>query len=293
MVSAKYLTPYILITAFTYVFAKDAVSHASPFVYGALTSFVSFLTFFVITRGKLVLNRDTGVFSIFYWGAGACLLVGLNYISASQSAVLTFTMPLIVIPLSVYILHERATRVEVFGALIGFSGIVVYSIPLLSGSVTLLGTVVTIGDACFWALFSIYMSKLKFQSPAQTMASASLIGFLIYGVLSFADFHVQPSLNLAFDVVYLGVFAWALNQFLWMAMIKTEKLAKLSTLTFAAPIVTLIYGVASTQVVPSIISVSGVVLIFAGIYISNLLGRRSADRGRALEPPSSSQDRGS
>lgn len=282
MASAKYLFPYILITAFTYVFAKDALSYASPFVYGALTTFVTCIAFFVVTRGKLILNKDTILFSVFYWLSGACLLLGLNFISSSQSAILSFTMPLIAIPLSVYVLAERASRVEAYGAVIGFAGIVVYNLPLLGGTVTLIGVGLTLGDAFFWALFSVYMRKLRLQDPAQTLATGALVSFLFYGALSFTDFSFRPSLNLAFDVGFLGIIAWALNPFLWMALLRTEKLAKLTTLIFIAPLVTLVYGVATTGVVPSYITLGGVVLIFVGIYTSNILGGRDAD---LVQPP--------
>ncbi len=283
MASAKYLAPYILITAFTYVFAKNALSYASPFVYGALTTFVTCVTLFIVTRGKLVLNMDTVLFSVFYWLAGACLLTGLNYISSSQSAILSFTMPLIAIPLSVYVLRERASKVEAYGAVVGFVGIIVYNIPLLNGTPTLIGVGLTLGDAFFWALFSVYMRKLRLQDTTQTLATGALVSFLFYAALSLIDFRFQPSLNLAVDIGFLGVIAWALNPFLWMALLKTEKLSRLTTIVFMAPVVTLIYGVATTGVIPSYVTLAGVVLIFAGIYVSNILGARSAESVRAPE----------
>ncbi|MDA4137373.1 MAG: DMT family transporter [Thaumarchaeota archaeon] len=282
MASFRYLAPYILITAFTYVFAKDALSYASPFVYGALTTLVCCVVLFIITRGKLVLNRDTILFAVFYWLSGACLLLGLNFISAAQSAILSFTMPLMAIPLSVYVLGEKASRIEAYGAVVGFVGVVVYNIPLLGGTVTLIGVGLVLGDAFFWALFSVYMRKLRLQDPIQTLATGSLVSFLFYGALSFADFSFRPSLNLLFDVGFLGVVAWALNPFLWMALLRTEKLAKLTTLIFIAPVVTLVYGAATTGVIPSYITLGGVALIFIGIYTSSILGGRSAD---AVSPP--------
>jgi hypothetical protein len=71
-----------------------------------------------------------------------------------------------------------------------------------------------------------------------------------------------------------------------MVLARTEKLAKLSTMLFMAPVVTLIYGVATTGVIPSYITVAGVVLIFAGIYTSNILGKKvgNAD-GKVVAPP--------
>jgi drug/metabolite transporter (DMT)-like permease len=49
-----------------------------------------------------------------------------------------------------------------------------------------------------------------------------------------------------------------------------------------APVVTLIYGVATTGSIPSYVTLAGVVLIFAGIYVSSILGARSAESVQAL-----------
>jgi drug/metabolite transporter (DMT)-like permease len=274
LASAKYLIPYILITAFTYVFAKNATGYSSPFVYGALSTAVMSAVFLMITRGKIALNRDTALFAFFYWAGGACTLAGLVFISSAQFAILSFTMPLVAIPLSVYLLGESASRIEACGAAVGFAGIAVYNIPLLNGTVTLIGVSLALGDAFFWALFSVYMRKLRLQDPAQTLATGAMVSFLLFGLCSLADFSFRPTWTLVLDVGFLGILAWSLTPFLWMAMLKTEKLAKLTIIVFVAPIVTLAYAVATTGELPSYITIAGILLIFAGIYTSNMLRGR-------------------
>jgi drug/metabolite transporter (DMT)-like permease len=278
---AKYLVPYILITAFTYVFAKDGLNYASPFVYGLLVALLTFFPLFAVSRGKLTVNRDTLLFGLFYWLSGATWLLGLNLIAASQSAILSFTMPLFAIPLSVYLLGERASRVEAYGAALGFAGIVLYNLPLLGGTVTIIGAGLTLVDAFFWALSSVYLGKLRGQDSPQTLATGSLLGIVLYGAFSFADFSVRPTLELATDAAYNGAIAGALCIFLWMALVKTEKLARLTTLIFIAPIVTLVYGVATTGIIPSFLTLGGVALIFVGIYATSIL----AARAKASAPP--------
>lgn len=282
MASARYLLPYVLISAFTYVFAKDGLTYASPYVFGAITSLSTSIALFAVTRGKLVLNRDTLLFGFFYWLSNVSWLVGLNYISSAQSAVLSYTMPLFAIPLSVYVLSERASRFEAYGAALGFAGIVVYNLPLLGGSVTLFGAVLTLADAVFWAMFSVYMRKLRLQDPMQTLVTASFMTFLLFGIFSVADFRFRPTLNLAVDVGYVGLVSGTLNFVLWMALLRTERMARLTTLLFLAPVVTLVFDAAVTGVLPGYLTLAGVALIFAGIYVASILG--GGQRRRSRQP---------
>lgn len=278
----KYLVPYILVTAFQYFLAKDALGRASPFVLGAMDALVMAVALFALSRGfRLVLNGPTVLFSVFYWLAGASWLLGLEYISPAQSAVISFTMPLFVIPLAILILSERGTRVEVYGAVVGFAGIVLFNVPLLGGASTATGLLLTLVDAFCWALFSVYMRKLRAQDPIQTLGTASLLSFLLYGAFSFTDYGLRPSATLGLDVAFLGLFSGVLNATLWMALVKVERVGRLTTTVFLAPIITLLYTVTTTGVVPSLVTLGGVALIFLGIYASNVLGER-----RSPAPPS-------
>jgi len=288
--SAKYLAPYIVINGFVYVFAKDGMGYSSPFVFGAMTGLVTFLFLLVAARGKLVFNLGTLLFSIFFWLSGATWLLGLDLISPAQSAILSFTMPLFVMPLSVLMLGERANRVESLGMLTGFAGIVVYNLPLLGGSLTLIGAGLTLADAFFWALFSVCMRKLKTQNANQTIATGSFFNFVFYGAFSFIGFGFTPSLNLAVDIGYGGAVGGALSFVLWNTLIRSMRLARLTTLVFLSPIVTLVYGALTTGAVPGVLTLGGVALIFVGIYASTVLSKKGDLKASLAAAPLTEHD---
>ena len=112
---------------------------------------------------------------------------------------------------------------------------------------------------------------------------ASFFSFVLYSAFSFADFSLRPTPEFAFDVAFLGIVSGTLNLYLWNAMVRFEKLGKLTTLIFLAPIITLAYTVASTGVIPGYVTLSGVALIFIGIYAANILSGR-AERVPAVPP---------
>jgi drug/metabolite transporter (DMT)-like permease len=283
----RYLALYILITAFGYVFAKDALGYSSPLVFGALNSLLTSITFFsLMRRFKVILNRDTLLFSLFYWIANAAWLLGLNLISPAQSAIVSFTMPFFAIMFAVRILGEKGTRIEAMGAVVGFSGVVLFNLPLLSGTGSALGIGLTLVDAFFWALFSVYMRKLRGQDPQQTLATASFITFLLYSAASVVDFRIAPSGNLAVDLVFIGVVVNAFSFYLWNSLLRVEKVGRLTTVVFFAPVITLVYTVAATRVIPSSVTLAGVALIFVGIYIANARRGEAAPQESSVEAPS-------
>ena len=74
LVPARYIVPYILIIAFQYFFAKDGLTYASPLVFAATTTLLTTCGLFSMNRGfKLILNRDTLLFSAFYASSGITL----------------------------------------------------------------------------------------------------------------------------------------------------------------------------------------------------------------------------
>ena len=89
--------------------------------------------------GKVILTRQTLIFSFIFWASGACWLFGLNYISSAQSAVLSFTMPLFAIPLSVYMLGERSSHLEVYGGARGLPGVTLFNSLCSTGGFETLG----------------------------------------------------------------------------------------------------------------------------------------------------------
>jgi drug/metabolite transporter (DMT)-like permease len=280
----RYLAPYVLILAFQYVVAKDALNYATPATVELVVCALTFAVLFSITGGKVILTRQTLVFSFFFWASGACWLFGLNYISSAQSAILSFTMPLFAIPLSVYMLGERSSRLEVYGGLVGFFGVILFNLPLLNGGLQTLGIALALGGALFWAVFSVYMKRLSSQDPLRTLTTGFLFCVPPWAVLAVVDFGIKPSFDFGFDIAYLALGASIVNLFLWAALLKLERVTKLTVVIFVTPVITLVYTVITTDVLPSYLTLAGVALIFVGIYASNILGHRGEESAPSPAP---------
>jgi len=120
---AAYTVPYVLVASLQYTFAKDGLQYVDPFVFMGLRYMIASTICFAIARNfRPILNRDTLLLGVFAFLSTGLWVLGLQYVSAGQSAVLSYTMPLFAIPLAVLILKEGTTRFGTAGALIGFAG---------------------------------------------------------------------------------------------------------------------------------------------------------------------------
>lgn len=264
----QYLLPYIFFGSFNYYFAKEAVSFSSPITFNLIRYLVSTLIFLFL-GGKLLITKDVSILALSTSLSSLLWAYGLLYVSPAESAVLSYTMPLFSIPISYLVLSDKPTRLEVLGTVIGFIGVILYGLPL-STSFTLLGAIVTIINAIFWATFSVYYRKLRNQDPVNVNFSQFLLGSVFFSLLIPIDPKIEFNREFIYGIAYTSTLGGALSFFLWNLMIKIEKVARVTVFSFLVPIVTTIEGVILFNQYPLPIQIAGILLMFTGIIISRI-----------------------
>ncbi len=266
----KFLLPYVVFTAFSYFFAKDGLVFASPFVFMGLRYLIagamllSISRRIILTRSLLFLSAVT-VTSTVFWA------YGLLYVSPSESAVLSYSMPLFSLPMAFLLVSEKPSRMEILGIAIGFAGVLVYGIPLLSGF-TLVGMVLTVINAFFWGTFTVFYRKLKDQDPVAVNATQFIVGAGIMLALSPLDFHLRITTGFLIDLAWMGTLGGALQFLLWNYMIRISKVNRITVLAFSVPIFTVVLEAFMTSRIPGIFSIAGVAVMFTGISLSRIRG---------------------
>ncbi|HLH85604.1 MAG TPA: DMT family transporter [Thermoplasmataceae archaeon] len=264
----KFLIPYIVVTSFNYYFAKDGLNYSSPLAFMGLRYLLSGIILVAISR-KLILSREIILLTFATVGSTMFWIYGLIYISPAESAVLSYSMPLFSLPLAFLIVGERPTKIEVLGIVIGFAGVVIYGLPLLSGF-TLLGAVLTLINALFWGTFSVMYRRLKDQDPFAVNATQFLIGALIMLAISPIDFRIDITPAFTLDFLWVVTAGGVLQFVLWNLMIRTSRVNRITVLAFTVPIFTIIIGVFTTRIIPDMFSIAGVCIMFIGILLSRL-----------------------
>ncbi len=270
MKEIKFLIPYVVFTAFSYFFVKNGLSYASPLIFMAMRYLIAGLLLLAFSR-RLILTKSLLVLTLLTTTSTAFWGYGLLYVSPSESAVLSYSMPLFSLPIAFLLVSEKPSRMEIAGIIVGFAGVVLYGIPLLSGF-TFVGMILTLINAVFWASFTVFFRKIKDQDPVAVNATQFILGSVVLFALSPLAFRLHFSTAFMIDLLWMATLGGALQFFLWNSMIRISRVNRITVLAFSVPIFTIVLDVFMTGVLPTIYSVVGVAVMFAGIALSRLKG---------------------
>ncbi|MCY0851740.1 MAG: DMT family transporter [Thermoplasma acidophilum] len=270
MKEIKYLIPYVLISSFSYYFAKNGVDQVSPAIFMSMRYFIAGLTLLPFAK-HLKFSWSILILSIMTSTSTALWAYGLIYVSPAESAILSYSMPVFSLPIAFLMVKEKPSAIEIAGISIGFAGVILYGIPLMHGF-TLFGAILTIANAVFWALFTVYYRKLKEEDPV----SINTMQFFIGGAILLAyipfDTRFDPGLSFVADVLWMALLGGSVQFILWNMMIKMSSVNKITVLAFSVPIFTMILSVFIDHEIPDIMEIAGVIVMFTGIFLSRLKG---------------------
>lgn len=278
MKELKFLLAYVFMTSSSYFFAKNGLLYSSPIFFMALRYAISAAILIPFVR-KIQINRDILILSLLTTTSTIFWSVGLLYVSPAQSSVLSYSMPLFSLPLAFLIVREKPTKYELTGIGVGFAGVVVYGIPLMGGF-TMLGMILTIINAFFWASFTVYYRKMRDADPISINASQFLIGSGIMLLLSFPGFYFTFNTTFLIDLLWMATFGGAFSFLAWNYLIKVSSVNRVTVLAFSVPIFTTVLEAIISMAIPETFFIIGIAMMFVGIYISRLTkGINVVDRG--------------
>ncbi|BCU70258.1 DMT family transporter [Stygiolobus caldivivus] len=261
-----YLIPYVLIGTFLYSVTKDGLEYASPPVFMEMRYLLSGIILFAITR-KIIINKDIFLLSLFTSTSTALWSYGLLYVPPSESAVLSYTMPLFAIPISFLVLRETPKVNEIAGIVVGFIGVLVYASSL---TVSVIGGTLTVINAIFWALFSVYYRKLRDYDHLVVNSSQFLLGSVFFLLLIPFNYRLDLSTRFLLDFSYSTFLGGLVMFLLWNLMLSVEKVNKVVVLIFSIPVFSTLFdyfrGV--IEVTPAVVGGMGIIL--SGLFISEL-----------------------
>jgi drug/metabolite transporter (DMT)-like permease len=226
------------------------------------------IIFYLLGGRKIPVDRDALLVAGCSSASTLLWAVGLSYVSAGDSAILSYTMPLFSIPIAFVIIREKVLRRELLGALVGFSGVIVYSFTLNHGSQTM-GAVLTLVGAIFWAVYSVYYRKLRTRDPIPILTTQFLVGSIPGAIGSVFYPQILPGINLLIDLVYIVLFSGVVLFVLWNGLLRRGRVGRITTMAFAVPGMTILIDSIRTLTLPNSLAVIGGVMMFIGVFIAN------------------------
>jgi drug/metabolite transporter (DMT)-like permease len=203
--------------------------------------------------------------------------LGLQYVPAGRSAILAYTTPLWVVPLAMWRLGERLTRLRLFGLLLGLGGVAVLFNPFAFDwrqPMVVLGNGLLLLAALLWAILIVQVrghrwrgSPLSLAPWQMLVATLTLLPF----TLLFEHFdRIQWGTALGWVLLYNGPIATA---FCFWAMISvTRALPAITTSlsTLAVPMVGYAAAMATLGERMTVADGTGFLLLVGGLICASL-----------------------
>jgi drug/metabolite transporter (DMT)-like permease len=258
---------------------KIALHEVTPWVFRSLClGLGSAVLFLVLRAGGQKLAVPAGqwrrlallaFFNITCWN----LLVayGLTMIASGRAAILAYTMPVLAVPLSLWLLGERLTSRKIAGLVLGLGGLALLlgeAVAGLGGSP--LGSLLALGAAFTWALGVVLQKRYPVAMPTLPYTAwIMLLGGVpvIAGSLLFEDWRVlggvgtRAWLGVAYNVFI--AFAWA--HWAWIKIATSVSVTVFSLSMLVIPVVGVLSGMLFLGERPSIAELCAAALVLASL----------------------------
>lgn len=202
-------------------------------------------------------------------GVMGCIFLSLRTITASESSILTFTNPLLVVIFATLFTKVRYRTYQWCGVVLGLIGVMI----TMGAQVTIqIGLIFGILSAVFWAVATLLAKKWGVLFDTWVLSAYQMLfgGF----ILLLASFLLeQPFLIVnqtsIFILLWLSIFSSIVQFAGWYYLLQNSDPGKTSAFLFLAPFFGVLTGWAllDDPLKPSL--VVGGVFIIAGIYLVN------------------------
>jgi len=245
-------------------------------IFSAGFVFIPFAVFHIskIPRQKLPLVIASGLLGNFF--PAFLFAIAIEHIESSMEGILNSLTPLFVIIIGVLFFKAKMPNMKIAGVLIGFIGLLILSISKGSVNAVNFGyTLLILLATFFYGLnVNIVSHYLKEVDPLK-MATVSLsilsipAGIIAWqqNVFVIARFDEGAQWSIAASIL-LGVVGSAVATVLFYGLIKNAGGLFASLVTYAIPIVSILWGILDHENV-TLIQVGCLGIILGGVYLAN------------------------
>ena len=199
------------------------------------------------------------------------LLKAYSLLQAQEAVALNYVWPMILVLLSIPVLKQRISFLNIVALAISFLGTLVIATAGRLSTLTFsnpLGTSLALISALFWASYWLLNMKDKREATEKLFLNFGF-GFL-YAVIYtlFTKQWVWPGFEGSVGVIYIGLFEMGITFVIWLKALKyAENTAKVSNLVYLSPFISLIF--VSIFVGEKILwsTIAGLALIIGGILM--------------------------
>ncbi len=212
-----------------------------------------------------------------------CENTGIALLTASESSLIIGTIPVLTMLADRLAFGTRLRARSYVGALVSFAGIALIVLPSIGGgSSSLAGYLLMGGAAACWVVYALVTKPLgtKYGHVAITFWQSlfGLLGCIPFALAESPSWRM-PSLPVALNVLYLGVFCSAVGY--WLYVVAIDRLGAGTTSVFLNLVPVVSVGAAFFLLGERLgaISLAGGAVAIGGVYLATSPGRRDAAAG--------------
>ncbi|MFT4021498.1 MAG: DMT family transporter, partial [Acinetobacter sp.] len=198
---------------------------------------------------------------------------GMQYVGSGLSAILVYTMPIIISVLAHYFLSERLNRQKILGLILGSIGIIAIlwqQLRHFQFNLMLFGELIIIGAGFFWACATVYMKKafVGYDKLKLTMWQLLIGGMmvLVFAICTEDLSHIawQNPMTILY-MTYSSVLGTACAFYLWNWIVSQIDASIASISIMSVPLLGMFFGHIQLHEPITVNVVVGAILICLGI----------------------------
>ncbi|MBB6062612.1 drug/metabolite transporter (DMT)-like permease [Thermosipho japonicus] len=279
----------IIVWGLSFIATSIVVQNISPLLAAFIRFSIALLTLLVIPK-----NRKINLFNIHkvlagFWGITIYFVsenFALKFTTPTNAALIVSTAPIWYV-LFTQIAHKRKTHsLQYVGSLIALFGV---GLVILNGRIILklnpIGDLLAFFGAISWVLYTHHIIKLDDHSSITAVFEITfwgvitLIPFTIIETIFFKT-SFNLNLNIIFSLLYLGILCSAIGYLLWNKAIETLGDRTTTNAVYIIPVVTAVFESLIFKKIPSILLISGIILVIIGLLIFEKFEERGVNHGK-------------
>lgn len=208
-------------------------------------------------------------FFIFQW----FYAVGISRTTAGNTSIIMGTLPLIVGVINHITGIERISKDALIGMIVSFIGLIM--VIMGTGRIGLTpeniaGSFYILVSATGYAVYTVFSKPISKKYPADQI-TAYAITIAAAATLLFTDFNIgsyKLSIPLVLSILYVGVIAMYLGNYIWMLGIKKAGSNRVAVYNNLAPVFSIAFAALLLGEGFTLTQLAGAIIIFFGLYVS-------------------------
>ncbi len=244
-----------------------------------------FMTLILILRKEHFPSRKIfvqliGMGALGYVGQSFMYMTAIKYASSGLVALLLYLYPMFVFILSVLVLHEKATTIQVIALILALVGSALTVDP--NGG-QLIGALMAIAAALIYSVYIIVGTNvMKHVSAVQSSAIIFASAGMVYGMLTFANGAHFPASNSGW-LAMLGmvIFSTIIPVVTFLAGLERIGPTNAAMLSTLEPVVTVLLAawLFGEKLMPIVMVGGGLILVAVVLLTRTELGKKSSSTG--------------